>query len=264
MTTPKNPNDISMHRDTIKLSAEEKKSTLMVAHRGVSWLERENTCAAFIAAGQRSYFGVECDIHRSLDGEFVVMHDSGFARVAGVDKKIRDLTYKECQEITLYDYDGESKRCDLRAPLFEEYIKILSHYGKVAVPELKDDFNAEELDRIVETTKKYGHFEKTVFITFLWDVAKLLREKYPEATIQFLASVPGEGVSAKEHEDKLLEIAKNYNMDLDVHHSVATKEFIERVHAIGHKINVWTVNTKERAAELCSYGIDYITTNIIE
>ena len=30
----------------------------MVAHRGVSGLERENTCAAFVAAGNRSYFGV--------------------------------------------------------------------------------------------------------------------------------------------------------------------------------------------------------------
>ena len=42
--------------DTIKI---EKKNTLMVAHRGVSGLEKENTLAAFIAAGNRSYYGVE-------------------------------------------------------------------------------------------------------------------------------------------------------------------------------------------------------------
>ena len=35
--------------DTIKI---EKKNTLMVAHRGVSGLEKENTLAAFIAAGR--------------------------------------------------------------------------------------------------------------------------------------------------------------------------------------------------------------------
>ena len=38
----------------------------MVAHRGVSGLERENTCPAFVAAGVKSYWGIETDIHYSL------------------------------------------------------------------------------------------------------------------------------------------------------------------------------------------------------
>ena len=59
----------------------EKKNTLMVAHRGVSKLERENTCAAFVAAGNRSYFGVETDIHRTSDGQFVVFHDDSTKRL---------------------------------------------------------------------------------------------------------------------------------------------------------------------------------------
>ncbi len=48
--------------DTIKI---EKKNTLMVAHRGVSGLEKENTLAAFVAADNRSYYGVETDVHRT-------------------------------------------------------------------------------------------------------------------------------------------------------------------------------------------------------
>ena len=39
--------------NTIKVKAKE---TLLVAHRGLSGLEMENTCAAFVAAGNRSYF----------------------------------------------------------------------------------------------------------------------------------------------------------------------------------------------------------------
>ena len=49
--------------NTIKIN---KGTTLMVAHRGVSGLERENTAAAFVAAGNRSYYGVETDIHRTF------------------------------------------------------------------------------------------------------------------------------------------------------------------------------------------------------
>ena len=65
--------------DTIKI---EKKNTLMVAHRGVSGLEKENTLAAFVAAGNRSYYGVETDVHRTADGKYVVIHDSDTARVS--------------------------------------------------------------------------------------------------------------------------------------------------------------------------------------
>ena len=40
----------------------------MVAHRGTSGLELENTNSAFVAAGNRSYFGIETDVHRTADG----------------------------------------------------------------------------------------------------------------------------------------------------------------------------------------------------
>ena len=255
---------LQQNHDTIKLTKDEKKNTLFVAHRGVSNLEKENTCPAFVAAGQRSYFGVECDIHRTLDNVFLVMHDSGFKRVAGVDKKIADMTYSECAAIPLFGYDGKTSRVDLRAPRVEEYYDILSHYNKYAVLELKDDFTNDELDRIVEIAKSYDHLEKTVFITFLFDVAKRLREKYPEVVIQFLAGAPDEGVSLEDHQNKLVDVAIKYDMDLDVYTKIVTPEFIEKVHKAGHKINSWTVNTKEEAVQFCQWGIDYITTNIIE
>ena len=53
-----------MKKDTIKIA--DHGSTKFVAHRGVSGLETENTAAAFIAAGNRSYYGVETDIWRQL------------------------------------------------------------------------------------------------------------------------------------------------------------------------------------------------------
>jgi len=43
----------------------------MVAHRGCSGLEKENTNSAFVAAGSRSYFGIESDVHITADGKYV-------------------------------------------------------------------------------------------------------------------------------------------------------------------------------------------------
>ena len=72
--------------NTIKIT---KNSTKLVAHRGLSGIEKENTNAAFVAAGNRSYYGIETDIHRTADGRFVVCHDDDLKRVAGVD--LRDV-----------------------------------------------------------------------------------------------------------------------------------------------------------------------------
>ena len=68
--------------NTIKI---EKKNTKIIAHRGLSGIEPENTNAAFVAAGNRSYFGIETDVHKTLDGEIVISHDAHLRRTAGVD-----------------------------------------------------------------------------------------------------------------------------------------------------------------------------------
>ena len=56
--------------DTIKFN---KKNVKIIAHRGLSGIECENTNAAFVAAGNRSYFGIETDVHITADGKFVLV-----------------------------------------------------------------------------------------------------------------------------------------------------------------------------------------------
>ncbi|MBQ4552755.1 MAG: hypothetical protein IJA59_07370, partial [Clostridia bacterium] len=62
-----------------------------VAHRGCSGIEKENTHAAFVAAGNRSYFGIETDVHRTLDGKFICFHDDTTGRVA-IDNMVVEQT----------------------------------------------------------------------------------------------------------------------------------------------------------------------------
>jgi glycerophosphoryl diester phosphodiesterase len=54
---------------------------LVIAHRGASAVELENSLAAFRAAGRLGADGVELDIHATKDGALVVHHD---ATIAGV------------------------------------------------------------------------------------------------------------------------------------------------------------------------------------
>ena len=72
--------------NTIKL--ESKGRTQMIAHRGVCGLEPENTHAAFVAAGNRSFYGFEADVDKTADGKFIIMHDGNTLRMSGDDIEI--------------------------------------------------------------------------------------------------------------------------------------------------------------------------------
>ncbi len=73
--------------DTVKIN---KGNARLIAHRGLSGIEVENTASAFVAAGNRSYYGIETDIHKTGNGEFVVVHDADLMRVAGSDVAVED------------------------------------------------------------------------------------------------------------------------------------------------------------------------------
>ena len=68
----------------------------MIAHRGLSGIELENTCSAFVAAGNRSYFGIETDVHVTADGQFIIIHDDSTKRVGLDDLTVENSTTKPC------------------------------------------------------------------------------------------------------------------------------------------------------------------------
>lgn len=239
------------------LRLENKKNVLMVAHRGLSGIELENTASAFVAAGNRSYFGIETDVHRTGDGKFVVIHDDTTKRVGIDDLKVEETTYETLRSLHLADKDGVRGRSDLRIPSLLEYTQICKKYDKVSVLELKNHFEPADVDAIIEIIRAEGWLEKTIFISFDLDNLIYLRSVLPEQPAQYLVSTFG---------DDLMDILIKYNLDLDIYYKTVTltPERIKAVHDAGHKVNVWTVDILEDAERMIEYGVDYITSNIIE
>ncbi len=227
-----------------------------IAHRGASALERENTAAAFVAAGNRSYFGIETDVHRTADGKFILIHDNTTIRVTGRENMVvENSNFDDLRALTLLDIGG-GKRADLVLPTPEEYFSICRKYDKTAVFELKNPFAEEEIEAIVALVKKTGWLYRTVFISFSFFNVKTLRKLLPEAKIQYLYSdrITPEFVSMLADE----------KLDLDVRHDQLTPETVALLKEKGIAINCWTVDDPERAAALVAMGVDYITTNRLE
>ncbi len=239
-------------KTTVKINS---KNTKMVAHRGVSGLERENTNQAFIAAGNREkYYGIETDVHRTADGKYVCIHDSNTARVSGVDTDVEKSTLSELQSVLLYDMDGE-KRADLRVPTLQDYIYICHRYGKVSVLELKTPFEREHIKEIIDIIKDLDHLDMTVFISFHRQDLVYLREFLPDQPAQLLTGEWNEDVK---------EFVNKYDLDIDICYPPLTKEVFDSIKAAGKKLNIWTVDDKALGEKFADWGADYITTNILE
>lgn len=239
--------------DTIKIA--DKKDVKVIAHRGLSGIERENTCSSFVAAANRSYFGIETDIHKTVDGNYVLIHDDTTKRVAIDDMTVENSTFQTLRSLKLTDRDGTRSRGDLCIPTLDEYIGINKKYGKVAVLELKNAFTEAEILDICAKIEALDYMDGVIFISFSYDNLVYLRRKYPEQAAQFLTS---------KYDESLIDRLKEWNLDLDIRESALTAENVAALKAAGIIINCWTVDTAERAAELIGYGVDMITTNILE
>ncbi len=240
--------------NTIKL--DNKGHTQIIAHRGMCGLEPENTHAAFVAAGNRSFYGIESDAHKTADGKYVMMHDANTLRMSGDDIEIANATYETLRSLRLKQKDGKRGRTDLRIPSMEEYLEICKYYGKKAILELKDDFTAEDVDEICRTVEALEYMEHTVFISFKLNNLLLLKERNPEQPAQYLVEKP--------IDDELIQEMADRKMGIDARQDLFTAEIMEKCREKGVVTNAWTVNNPDMARKLIDWGIDFITTNILE
>lgn len=238
--------------DTLKFK---KRHTLVVAHRGLSGIEPENTCAAFVAAGNRSYYGIETDIHRTADGQFAVVHDADLSRVAGIELSVEENDLSSLQQVVLYDKQGKVGRKDLRVCGLLDYLEICKTYEKQSVIELKSEFTPMEIEKICETVRELNYLNRTTFISFSYENLRKIRAVLPQQSVQFLTKKLDEDMVARLVADRI---------DLDVRAKVLTKAWVKELHRKGIKINCWTVDDPKTAEKLSAWGVDFITTNILE
>ncbi len=242
--------------NTVKINSNGVK---MVAHRGLSGLERENTCPAFVAAGNRSYYGIETDVHVTKDGKFVIIHDETTKRVTSeeYDINVEENDYAAVKDIVLPDINGTTTRKDIRIPLLKEYIQICKKYEKICVLEIKNHFKEDDLCKMIEEIKETGYTENIIFISFDFENCVNVRKLLPQNTVQWL-------IGEKEITSEIIQKLCENRLDIDIKHTALNKENVELLHSKGIKVNCWTCDDKEEAEKLVSYGVDFITTNILE
>ncbi len=238
---------------------------LIVGHRGSQW-GVENTRAAFINGAEAGAWGLECDIRVTADGTFILSHDDSYKRLGGPETKIANMTTESVLSTRL-----TSKRHGITYAgtpcTLGEFLDICNQYNVVPVIEVKvctsihSNTKAENepvfdgIPALINLIDQKGLTDRAVIISFMPGVVDFIHRHYPDITVQVLAGDKDGTVM------EWVEWCKQYDMDLDVVHTIITQEAVDAIHQAGHKVNVWTVDNPEDFERVKAMGVDFITTN---
>jgi glycerophosphoryl diester phosphodiesterase len=241
------------------------RDVVVIAHRGSSRKAPENTLASLRLGVEEGASGVEFDVHRTLDGELVLLHDDDLARTtdsravlpAGADFSVAKRTLAEIRKLDAGswkspEYSGE------RVPTLREALELLRGRA-TAVVEIKPD----DIGRDVARAIRAAGVETEVFVqSFSARAIREFREELPLVATGFLT---GERISAdaRERARGHLCAAREAGANAIVcDFRLAGPEYLAELHR--HAVSVWvyTVNDPAVMDALVRLGVDGIITDV--
>lgn len=237
-----------------------------VAHRGSSAEAPENTLAAVQEgiADRADY--VEIDVQRSADGELVVIHDVDLTRTTDVEQVFPDRSSYQVGDFTLAELKqldaGSWKSAEFageRIPTLQEVLDVLRPSASGLLLEMKSPalYPGISEDLVAALQAQPGYLPSTtangrlVVQSFDWEFMATFNQQLPQVT----AGLLGEPTDAQ------MEEFSSWADQINPHHSVATPEFVDRVHELGMETLVYTVNDPARMETLVDNGVDGIITD---
>ena len=224
----------------------------VTAHRGASYNYPENTMSAFIGAKELNADWIELDVHQTKDLELVVIHDSNFKRVSGINKKVSDLTYKEIQKIDVGSHFN-NEYSDERAPLLEDVIKYAKENDIKLNIELKPTGTEVDLEKqVIDLINKYDFKDKCVVASLNYEVLENTKKIDSSIHTLYVMSIAiGNIIDLSAADDYSIE-ASNIKYNL-----------VARIHNSGKKVFVWTINDEETLYKMIDLNVDNIITDNI-
>ena len=223
----------------------------MIAHRGASALEPENTIPSFNKAASIGAWGVETDIYVLRDGNIVVFHDADVERMTNGIGEIKNMNLLEVKSLNIDSGNNIHNYNNLKIPTLDEYLNCCVENKVTPVIEFKM-INIENVKEIIDKIKKYGLEDKSIIISTSYEWIKYIRQYSDKIHFQYLGDINIENIN-------ILKKYGNYGIDIKI--DKITKDKVDLAHLNGAKVNVWTVNNKKDINKLIEMGVDMITSD---
>ena len=224
---------------------------IVFGHRGSPVYKTENTIASFEKALNQKVDGLELDVRTTKDKKAVIFHDSNLLRLAGVKKRIRDISYNDLKLIKIKNSQ--------RIPLLKE-IKPLLRKVKVLNIEIKSDSfyrGFESVEPVLKFIKENSIEKKCIVSCFNPLVLLKVKFKNPKIILGYLynKNVPFHSW----HNYVWINRVKPEN--LHIHFSLLNSWVVRWARKKNLKINSYTINSKK---VYDSVDVDGIFTDNIE
>ncbi|MEI8321924.1 MAG: glycerophosphodiester phosphodiesterase [Actinomycetes bacterium] len=218
--------------------------TFVLAHRGASRAERENTVLAFRAAGDMGADGVELDVRLTADHQLVVHHDPRL--------------------------DDGRDICMLQRSELPEHIPTLNEaldacVGMWVNVEIKNDENEPDFDSSDSIAEVVAHAlvvrdESSRFLisSFRRETIDKVHNIAPQLRTAWLTSI----VAPNDAQNIVDGLVRGGHSALHPWVGLLTQELIDLCHSHGIQVNTWTCDDEVRMAELVLWKVDAICTNV--
>jgi glycerophosphoryl diester phosphodiesterase len=220
----------------------------VIGHRGAAGSRPENTMASVLEAIAEGADYVEIDVQETADGELLVIHDSDFMKLAGVDLKVWNATMDDIAGIDIgswFDAAYESER----APTLREVLSAAKGKAKVLI-ELKYYGHDQQLeDRTIAIVEELGMADQVAVMSLKYPAVQKMQALRPDWRSGVLAATAVGDMGGLKADF------------LAVSSGMATLKNIRAVQASGKDFYVWTVNDPLDMSRMISMGVDGLITD---
>ncbi|MCL2190300.1 MAG: glycerophosphodiester phosphodiesterase [Defluviitaleaceae bacterium] len=231
--------------------------TKIIAHRGASAYEPENSLAAFALAVKQKADGIELDVHLSKDGEVMVFHDFTLERMTNGTGRICDYTLEELKQFYLIGKEGAQTQ--EKIPTLREVFELLAAHNRplgvnIELKTLAAQY-PEMPQKLADMTAEFSML-KIIYSSFNHYSLMAIRKVQPSAKIGLLYEIPLVDPHLYARHVNATAIHPPWQI------LAALPQTVADCHAIGVKVNAWTVNDPAMMQHLFSLGVDTIITDV--
>lgn len=241
-------------QDHCEMDINKRGRVLNIAHRGASGHAPENTLASFCKAIEIGADMIEFDVHRSVDGHLIVVHDRRLTRVGEKRWAVDMMTLEELKTIDVGSWFGKGYAGE-RIPTLRDILKLTR--GKIELNlEIKSGGSSYDLIEkpIIGLLREYGMLDKTLVSSFDYTYLENIRKAEKSARIGLLVDKGG----FKAGLNKALSL---YGEAINITDKILSKKVIEMAKAEGLKLYVYTVDDVADMERYIKMGVDGIFTN---
>lgn len=223
---------------------------LIIAHRGASAYEPENTLRAFELAIRQGAQMIELDLHASSDQQVVVIHDFTLDHTTNLKGRVNQRTLAEIKQADA----GKGERI----PTLEETLDLTQ--GKVRLYlEIKDPRAAAGILRTIRTR----HCQDEVMLaSFDIDLMRRLGEEVRDIELGLILGHQTLNPAVRFREAFPWIALRHINYQtLCLQVELCFGYLARRTRASGKKLYIWTADDERQFARMTSMGVDGIVTN---